>query len=723
MDTGNKKEQKTFKIGGMHCASCSALIEKTLSKTEGVNLISVNLATNTGKIEYDNSLLSFSDIEKRIKGLGYNVVKEDKRHETRGYLIRFIAAMILSVPITISMFFDVGRISEGFLKNYNLLTLILGVVVVFGAGSNFHLSFLLKLRRLQFNMDSLISIGSLTALLYSIGAFFSGRHFHHFLEGANFIITFILLGKFLEARSKGKASEALQKLFELKVKKAIVLRDGKEEEIDIDNVERGETLIVKAGEKIPLDGIIEEGGANIDESMLTGESIPVYKEASREVFAATFVLDGMLKIKVTGTQHETLLSKIIQMVEETQTRKAPIQYLADRVAGVFVPIIMGISFCTFVVWYFISNGDLSIALLPAVAVLVIACPCALGLATPTAIIVATGKGAQQGIIIKDGESFEKAGKIEAVIFDKTGTLTKGEPVVTDVIPINISKNAVIEIVLSLTSMSNHPLSKAINKYFETTHVKDEDIESFKEIPGKGLEGILKKNNKTVRIGNDRYMKENDIKFNEDASSIVEKLSTEGKSLLFFAVDDELSCIFCIMDLPKDNASRAIKDLRLLGKDVYMITGDSSKTANSIGKSIGIDKDKIIAGVLPNEKANQVTRMQRDGKKVAFVGDGINDAPALAAADIGIAIGTGSEIAIETGGIVLVKGDPQKVVTALKLSIKTYRIIKQNLFWAFFYNLIGVPLAAFGIMPPVFASLAMSFSSVSVVTNSLRIKRR
>ncbi|MBN2373348.1 copper-translocating P-type ATPase [bacterium] len=725
-------EQKSFKIEGMHCASCSALIEKTLSKTKGVRSIAVNLAANSGKIEFDGSVISFPDIEKKVRGLGYRIVKEKKGDETKGYLTRFVIALLLSIPVALSMFYDTGNIPQPYSYLFHILILFLGAIVVLGTGSNFHIGFLSGLRKLRFNMDSLISIGSMTALIYSFAAFFTGKAFHHFLEGANFIVTFILLGKYLEARSKGKASEALLKLFELQAKKATVIRDDKETQVDIDSVKIDDVMIVKSGEKIPLDGIIIDGNANIDESMLTGESIPLFKEINSEVFAAAFVLDGVIKVRATKKSEETMFSQIVSMVEAAQGSKAPIQRLADKVAGIFVPGIMGISLFTFIVWHLISGRDIASSLLPAVAVLVIACPCALGLATPTAIMVASGAGAKLGIIIKDGEAFEKSSQITSVVFDKTGTLTNGKPEVTDVFPLSVEGKALLNHAASLAKNSNHPLSKAIYEMAkigseqtqnETLTMDIDHLENVKEISGKGIEGFEKKKGVLISMGNSRFMNEKTIVFDKGASEIIDRLSSEGKTLVFLAIGSKLAGVFGIMDMPKPDASKAIKDLKIMGKEVYMITGDNKKTANSIAMALGIDPENVIAECLPHEKADRIKELQKHGKKIAFLGDGINDAPAIAAADLGIAIGTGSDIAIETGNMILVKGNPSRLVTALKLSLKTYSIIKQNLFWAFFYNLIGVPLAAFGIMPPAFASLAMSLSSVSVVTNSLRIRKR
>ncbi|MGA1867374.1 MAG: heavy metal translocating P-type ATPase [bacterium] len=714
-------KSKTFHIEGMHCASCSRLIEKTLSKKQAVEDISVNLARGSALIRYDEKGLSFDDVKKEISELGYKVVKKPTEKETSKYLTRFILALVLSIPVASSMFYPLHTLPLPYRKAYNVLIIICGAFVVCGAGSNFHYSFLLKLRKLHFNMDSLISIGSLTAFFYSVVLFLLKQTFHHFLEGANFIITFILLGKYLEARTRGKASEALQKLFEFQVTKATIIKDGKEEMAEVDAVDINSVMIVKSGEKIPLDGIILEGGANIDESMLTGESMPVFKESPAPVFAASFVLDGVVKARVTKRQENTIFSTIIKMVDAAQNSKAPIQHLADKVAEVFVPVIISIALGTFIVWYFIYGGDLSASLLPAVAVLVVACPCALGLATPTAIMVASGKGAQQGIIVKDGESLEKSSKITTVVFDKTGTLTAGKPEVTDIISQSLQEEDFLRNAVSLAKASQHPLSKAIVAYGESHGVDPLKLNNMRELSGKGIEGTDRTGNLILRLGNLKFMKENAIHIPDDTISLIDGLSSEGKTVVFLSINDNLGGLIAFMDRPKPDSAKAVKELKRMGKDVYLISGDNYTTTHVIARELGIDN--VIAEVLPYDKAEKIRMLQSEGKNVAFVGDGINDAPALAVADLGIAMGTGSDIAKETGNLILVRGNPSRVVTALKLVIHTYGIIKQNLFWAFIYNIIGVPLAAFGKLPPVYASLAMSLSSVSVVTNSLRIKIR
>ncbi|MGA1824037.1 MAG: heavy metal translocating P-type ATPase [bacterium] len=712
-------KSRTFHIEGMHCASCSRLIEKVLSKKQAVDTITVNLARGSAFIRYDEKALSFTDVKKEVAGLGYKVVKKPTENETSKYLRRFILALVLSIPVALSMVYPLHTVPHPYLKSYNLLIIICGALVVCGAGSNFHYSFFLKLRKLHFTMDSLISMGSLTAFFYSIALFFQKQPFHHFLEGANFIITFILLGKFLEARTRGKASEALQRLFEFQVSKATLLKNGKEEQVDVDAVEVNSVVIVKSGEKIPLDGIIVEGSANIDESMLTGESMPVFKESPAPVFAASFVLDGVVKVKVTKRQENSIFASIIKMVEVAQNSKAPIQHIADRVAGIFVPVIISIALGTFIIWYFIHGGDLSAALLPAVAVLVVACPCALGLATPTAIMVASGKGAQQGIIVKDGESLEKSNKVTTVVFDKTGTLTAGKPEVTDMVPFSLNEVDLLRDAMSLAQASRHPLSHAIAAYGESHGMSAFQLQNIREFSGKGIEGTDGTSKVVLRLGNQRFMIEQTISIPDDTASLIKKLSSEGKTVLFFSLDNKLAGLFAVMDRPKPDAATAIRELKRMGKDVYLISGDNYTTTHVIAHELGIDN--VIAEVLPQDKAHKIQMLQAEGKNVAFVGDGINDAPALAVADLGIAMGTGSDIAKETGNLILVRGNPSRVVTALKLVKQTYRVIKQNLFWAFIYNIIGVPLAALGKLPPVYASLAMSLSSVSVVINSLRIK--
>jgi Cu+-exporting ATPase len=708
---------ESFKIDGMHCASCSSLVEKTLAEENGVESVSVSIATNSAKIVYNENDLPFSAIRKKVKELGFSIVEEvDQSKVTKSYLRKFITALILSLPISTTMFGSMSLIPNEYIKLANLILIVLGTIVVFYSGIGFHIGFFKKLVKLQFNMDSLISLGTLTAWIYSAFAFMTGIPFHHFLEGANFIIVFILLGKYLESRSKGKASQALEKLFSLQTKVATVLVDGKPQQMSVDEIKAGFIIQVKSGDKIPLDGVIVSGDANIDESMLTGESAPVFKKVDSDVFGATIVLDGALTIKVTKVSSDTVIAKIINMVRETQNSKAPIQHLADKVAGIFVPIIMAISLLTFLGWMFYTSGNLDASLLPAVAVLVIACPCALGLATPTAILVASGVGASNGILIKSGEALEKAGSISSIAFDKTGTLTEGKPKVVDFKHWNVDEKVALGISASLASFSHHPVSKAIVSY---SGKEKAEIDDFSEIRGRGLKAILKSTGKRVLLGSERLSRESGVSFSEDISSLLKKEKEAGNTVVVVSMEDKPIAVYSLMDKPKKDSKNAISKIAKTGVSTYMISGDNVSTATAVADQIGISN--VLAEVLPDEKALKIKEIQNESQIVAFVGDGINDAPALAQSDLGIAMGSGSDIAIETGDIVLVQGEPLKAYSSIKLARMTYRVIKQNLFWAFIYNIIGIPLAAFGVLPPVFASLAMSVSSVSVVTNSLRLR--
>lgn len=710
-------ENKTIKIEGIHCASCVSRIENKINNLRGVNYISINLATKSAKLIFDENLISFDKIKTEINNLGYKVVKElaDEIFVSKN---KFILSLILSLPIALGMFIHAEKLPPLFLNYYNLFILLLGTLIVLYIGRNFHLNFLKNLFKLQFNMDSLISMGSLTAYIYSLFAFFFHfENLHSFLESAAFIITFILLGKHLEAKSQGKASSALEKLFKEQVKKATILKEGQELEIEIEKIQLKDILIIKSGQKIALDGIVLEGNANVDESLLTGESMPVYKAKGATVFASTLLLDGSFLVEVTKKAEETTFAKIIKMVETAQTSKAPIQKIADKVSGIFVPLIFSIAFITFIFWFIVSKGDFAVSLLPTVAVLVIACPCALGLATPTAIIVASGKGAQQGILIKTSEALEKSGEIDTIIFDKTGTLTLGKPIVTDIIPINTNDNRLLILANSLSQKSTHPLSKAITQYAQDKQITSQQISNFKEERGLGLKGKI--NNYSSLLGNQKLMEINKIDIPTNLSKTINQLTSEGKNIIFISHNSKLEGLIAFRDEAKPNSAKTIQSLKTLNMNIYMLSGDNNNTAQAIANSLNIKK--VTAEVLPEEKGLAVKKLQDLGHKVAFVGDGINDAPALTQADLGIAMGSGSDIAIEAGEIVIVGSDPLKVYTAILLARKTFRTIKQNLFWAFFYNLVGIPLAALGILPPAFAGLAMSLSSVSVVLNSLRIK--
>ena len=720
-------KKTTLLISGMTCSSCARLNENVIQEAEGVLSAYVNIATNKAKIEYDENILSVKDIIEAIKKAGYQAevegesISDHRDHsqiKANKAFLRFIGSLAFTLPVFTMMF---GEFKSGFkLLNIDMIMWgfgLLTAIVVFGFGLHFHINAFKKLRRFTFNMDSLVSMGTLTAFIYSTWAMLNGLHVY--FEAAAAIITLINLGKWLEARSMGRASQALQKLLELGVKKARVIRGDKELEIPVEEIKINDILHVKPGEKIALDGVVVEGKTIIDESMLTGESIPVAKKEGDEVFGATINQNGNIKIKITKIGKDTILAQIIKMVEEAQGSKAPIQKLADTISGIFVPIVIAIALITFTAWYLITF-DITTSILPAVAVLVIACPCALGLATPTAIMVGTGTGAKNGILIKNGETLEKSNKIDVVVFDKTGTLTQGKPQVTDVIPFDFEEKKLLKIATSLSKLSNHPLSQTIARFGKAKNVEITELIDFKEVSGKGIKAKCKKYQTILRLGNQKFIREQGIGFDNARQKVIDELSRDGKTPLCISHGDQLVGIFGLMDTLKEDAISAIQDLRKLNIKVAMLTGDHKQTAQAIADKLSIQN--VIAEVLPQDKSKEVKKLQEQDKKVAFVGDGINDAPALAQADLGIAMGTGTDIAIETGSIVLMQGTPGKVVTAIRLSQRTFRTIKQNLFWAFIYNTIGIPIAALGLLNPIFASLAMSMSSVSVIGNSLRIKR-
>jgi Cu+-exporting ATPase len=708
-----------LKLTGMTCGSCAKLNESALLDVEGVKTAQVNIANNKAQVEFDEKKTSVEALIKAVESAGYGAFEiigkgpdmgEETKKEVKTALYRFIGATIFTLPVFSMMIWA------------DLLPMwvyaILTAIVVFIFGFHFHRNAAKKLMHFTSNMDSLVSLGTLSSFFYSMWAMFTGHHVY--FEAAAAIITLINLGKWLEAISKGKASNALKKLLELGAKNALVVKDGKEIPVPIEEVKVGDILHVKAGEKIPLDGKIIEGAASLDESMLTGESIPVDKKAGDEVFGATINENGNLKIEVTKAAEDTVLSRIIQMVEQAQMSKAPIQKLADKIASIFVPAVIIVAIITFSLWMFFTSGNIETSILPAVAVLVIACPCALGLATPTAIMVGTGVGAKNGILIKNGETLEKSNKIDVVVFDKTGTLTEGKPKVTDVVAFDFPEEGVLKISYSLAKLSNHPLSEAITKYGEDKKSPHAELVNFEEVRGKGVTASCKEHQIKLALGNEKILQDNNIQITNDHKKKIEQLSQEGKTPIYVSRGDKLIGILGLMDTLKEDSKEAVKSLEKMGIEIIMITGDNQKTAEAIAKQVDIKN--VIAGVLPEHKAKKIKELQDNGKNVAFVGDGINDAPALAQSDLGIALGTGTDVAIETGNIVIMRGSPKKVYTAIKLSQRTFKAIKQNLFWAFIYNIIGIPVAGFGLLSPVFASFAMAMSSVSVVTNSLRVKR-
>ena len=725
------KTKIELKITGMSCAACSARIEKRLNKFEGVKA-SVNLATQRASIEYDSSKIKSADLIKAVEALGYNAekvenVSQDREKEEREKEIKklkweFIAAAVLSSPLLLAMVFMLVNIDIPFLHN-EYFQLIIATPVQFIIGFRFYKNAYHALRAKSANMDVLVAMGTSAAYFFSIYNAFFVEHMEGmmmkelYFEASSVIITLVLLGKYLEAVAKGKTSEAIKKLMGLQAKTARVIRNGMEQDIPVEDVEVGDIVVVRPGEKIPVDGKIIEGSSAVDESMLTGESLPVEKKEGDLVIGATINKYGTFKFEATKVGKDMALSQIIKMVEEAQGSKAPIQKIADQVSGIFVPSVMGIALLTFLIWYF-AVGNFTSAIVSAVSVLVIACPCALGLATPTAIMVGTGKGAENGILIKGGEYLEMAYKLNAVVLDKTGTITKGQPEVTDIISLGgLTQSEILKISAISEKPSEHPLGAAIYEKGKAELGNLPDPDKFEAIPGRGIMAITE--GKTIYIGTRKLMAEKGIEL-ANSESVIVNLEDEGKTAMLVSVDDRIEGIIAVADTVKENSKSAIEDLQRMGIEVYMITGDNKRTANAIAKQVGISN--VLAEVLPENKAEEVERLKKQGKVVGMVGDGINDAPALATADIGMAIGTGTDVAMEAADITLMRGDLRSIPMAIKLSRRTMRKIKQNLFWAFIYNIVGIPFAAFGMLNPIIAGGAMAFSSVSVVTNSLSLKR-
>ncbi len=724
----------SFNIQGMHCASCATRNEKSLAKLEGVKSALVNFATQTATVEYDEKKVKEADLHHAVIANGYKVVTQENAAELKEQGIKevkqsrtraFIAIALAIPPLVLAMMKIELPWIWGSYNSSIWLQAGLSTVVILILGKEFHLGMWHQARMKSANMDTLISLGTLAALVYSIWAMANEWGYgieaspELYFETGAVITALILLGRYFEARSRGQASEAIEKLMELGAKTArLIGKNGVEKEIPIEEVKVGDRLLVKPGEKIPVDGIIVEGKSSVDESMLTGESMPVTKHVKESVFGATLNLSGAFTMEATKIGKDTVLAQIVKMVADAQSQKAPIQKLADQISGVFVPVVLVIAAITAGVWYRIT-GDVTQSVIPAVAVLVIACPCALGLATPTAIMVGTGTGARKGILIKNGDALERGKKIDVVVFDKTGTLTEGKPRVTDVIAVKKghTKEDILHMAGSLERLSEHPLAQAIAEEAKVKDGRFKEVHDFENIAGKGVRGKIA--GKSWIVGSIRLMKELGITVGQHDKE-VEKLELEAKTVVGLAEHDELVGLIAIADTLKVEAYEAVKKLQESHIEPIMITGDNLRTANAIAQEAGIQK--VFAEVLPQDKAEKVKLLRRDGLRVAFVGDGINDAPALVEADLGIAMGTGTDIAIESGNIVLVKGNPLKVVEALKLSKRTFRVIQQNMFWAFFYNIAAIPLAALGLLNPVIAAGAMAFSSVSVVLNSLRLRR-
>ncbi len=741
----------TIPVGGMTCAACAQRVEKALKKLDGVESASVNFATEKAVILYQPRQLRVSAIRETIEKTGYEVLATDranaadedrarKQKEIKTLWTKFIVAALFSLPLLyIAMAPMITFVSLPFPAALDpmhrplafALTQLLLTIPVVGVGYRFYTVGFTALWRRSPNMDSLIAIGTTAAVVYSAYNVFqimeghSEAAHHMYFETAAVIISLILLGKTLEAVSKGKTSEAIKKLMGLAPKTAIILQDGMEKEIPIEEVEIGDIIVVKPGAKIPVDGTVLQGHTAIDESMLTGESMPVDKKAGDPVYTASLNTTGTIQFRAEKIGSDTALAQIIKLVEDAQGSKAPIAQMADIVSGYFVPVVCVIAVLSGVAWYFGTGGDLKFALTIFISILVIACPCALGLATPTAIMVGTGKGAENGILIKGGEALETTHKIQTIVLDKTGTITEGKPTVTDVLTTeNISSDKLLQITASAETGSEHPLGQAIVAGARDKELELLKMDSFDSITGRGIEAQI--DGQTVLAGNRKLMDERGISLAAlEADS--DRLAAEGKTPMYVAIDGNLTGIVAVADVVKASSRAAIESLHKMGIEVAMITGDNKKTAAAIARQVGIDR--VLAEVLPQDKADEVRKLQGEGHRVAMVGDGINDAPALAQADIGIAIGSGTDVAMESADIVLMRSDLMDVPTAINLSKMTIRNIRQNLFWAFGYNVLGIPIAAgvlhlFGgpLLNPMFAAAAMSLSSVSVLTNALRLKR-
>jgi Cu+-exporting ATPase len=729
-------EKAEFVITGMTCAACATRIEKGLNKLEGVTKATVNLALESATVDYHPSMVHVNDLIQKVEKLGYgaerkeesNQAKEDPRElELQRQKGKFLFAMFLSFPMALVMFANMAKVPDylgiqAFFMN-PWIQLALAAPVQLIIGLQFYRGAFKALLNRSANMDVLVALGTSAAFFYSlyitIDSYGKGvQMLEVYFETSAILITLILLGKIFETSAKGRTSEAIKKLMQLQSKMAIVERNGQELEIPLEEVVVGDILLIKPGEKIPVDGKIIEGRTAIDESMLTGESVPVDKAIGDTVIGATMNKNGFIKVRATKVGKDTALAQIIKIVEAAQGSKAPIQRLADQISGIFVPIVVGIAVLTFLIWYFwVTPGDFSGSLEKLIAVLVIACPCSLGLATPTSIMAGTGRAAEFGILFKGGEHLERTNRLTTIVLDKTGTITIGAPVLTDIIiDGNIREEEFLQVIAATEKQSEHPLAQAIVQGIQDRGISLKDCTDFEAIPGFGVRATIE--GREVLIGTRRLLMQNNVSF-EKAAVKMENLERNGKTAMLVAIDGVYVGIIAVADTIKTSSKKAVKRLKDMGLEVIMITGDHSDVALAIAKQVGIEH--VLAEVLPEGKAEQVKQLQEQGKIVAMVGDGINDAPALAVADIGMAIGTGTDVAMEAADITLMRGDLNGIADAILMSKKTIQNIKQNLFWAFAYNTVGIPVAAFGFLAPWLAGAAMAFSSVSVVLNALRLQ--
>lgn len=733
--------KESYKVTGMTCASCAISLETYLKPLDGVNYVTVNYPNQSIVIDYDTDTISLEDIQFKAKELGYEILIADDEESKQVFeeveemhlkrlQIKFLFAAIFSTPVFIMSMFFMSRIPY---ENWIMLTL--SIPVLFWSGSEFFTIAWKKAKHFSTNMDTLVAMSTGTAFLFSLFNTVHPSYFvskgmmpHVYYESAVIIITLILLGRFLEEKAKSKTSSAIKQLMGLKPKEVTVIRNGEEQIVSYNDIIKGELIVLKPGNKVPVDGKVKKGESFIDESMISGEPIPVAKTKGSTVFAGTINQKGALRILAQKVGDTTLLSQIIHLVETAQISKPKIQKLADQLAGIFVPIVIGIAITTFCIWYFVGpQPSFSYAILSLITVLIIACPCALGLATPTALMVGIGKGAQQGILIKDAQVLETAYKIDTLILDKTGTITEGHPTVSDFVwKDNVDPRTLGNILLSIEAQSEHPLAEAIVQFLKTKSNKIIPVESFESITGMGAKASFDKT--TYYAGNERLMLSESIHIPKNLRDKATALKAEAKTVVYYSSNNEVQAIIAIADQIKGSAQEAIKAVHKLGTQIYMLTGDNAQTAAVIANQVGIKHFK--AEVMPSDKGEFVQKLQEKGKLVGMVGDGINDSHALAQADVGIAMGAGTDIAMESAGITLMHSDLNQIVKAIQLSKATMATIKQNLFWAFIYNIVAIPVAAGALYPtygfllnPMLAGAAMSMSSISVLSNSLRLKRK